>query len=154
MQTPLKALSWMVLNEVEASSDRLPDLADHNPADAQDELRDITAAVDWLEACGADVTDHRGAMLNDEETARILALPVVKVPVCVWYAETGKRGAGWYWDTAEDSGGFDRISPMGPFADKCGAQAAAEKLFKRCEWFDGLPDHYDADAADYGKHPA
>ena len=70
---PLQALSWMVLNEVEQSTERLPELACAQPDDARSELLDVIAAVDWLEARGVDVTEHRDAMLHDEWVARILA---------------------------------------------------------------------------------
>src|ERR1700722_11594390 len=37
-------------------------------------------------------------------------------PIAVFYAYAApKRREGWYWDDAEDHGGFDRVSPQGPF---------------------------------------
>lgn len=72
-RAPLAALSWMIFNEVEQSSDRLPELFSSDPGAAQRELRDVRAAVDWLEACGEAVEEHRGAMLADALEAEILA---------------------------------------------------------------------------------
>lgn len=57
--------------------------------------------------------------------------------MCCWW----DRG-GWYWDDAEDHGGFDRASPNGPCGSKCEAQADAENLLGPCTWFDGTPGHY------------
>jgi hypothetical protein len=60
----------MILNEVEASTDRLCGL---EPPAALEEMLDVEAAVDWLEASGVNVTQHRGAMPNDETRAQIVA---------------------------------------------------------------------------------
>lgn len=74
MNPPLNALSWMILNEIDQSSERLEDLF-HNDkqADAQAELRDVIAVTDWLEAQGADVNAHRGARLLEAFESEILA---------------------------------------------------------------------------------
>lgn len=63
-------------------------------------------------------------------------------PVCVWYSDAA---GGWRWDTGEDSGGFDRIGPRGPFGSKGDAQQDAADTFGVVVFFDGMPDHYDGD---------
>lgn len=35
----------------------------------------------------------------------------------------------WYWDDAEDHGGFDRCVPSGPFATETNAYLDASSLF-------------------------
>jgi hypothetical protein len=64
------------------------------------------------------------------------------VVVFVWWSDNAD---GWRWDTGEDSGGFDRVSPQGPFNDKAAAQDAAAALFPSVAFFDGMPDHYEGD---------
>ena len=46
-------------------------------------------------------------------------LPVYQI--AVWFEPDG-----WYWDDAEDHGGYDRISPNGPYASKVEAAKNAE----------------------------
>ena len=37
------------------------------------------------------------------------------ITVHIWPSE---QGTFWFWDTAEDSGGFDRLVPTGPFQSR------------------------------------
>jgi hypothetical protein len=37
------------------------------------------------------------------------------ITVHIWPSE---QGTFWFWDTAEDSGGFDRLVPTGPFRSR------------------------------------
>ena len=49
----------------------------------------------------------------------------------------------WFWDDAEDHGGFDRISPQGPFYSMDSARADAIARFPfPIEFKDGKPEHY------------
>lgn len=71
-----------------------------------------------------------------------------KIHLCCWWEDGTDRAAGWYWDSAEGSGGFDRISPEGPYESKAEVQASAESTWaiglhdSTIVWFDGKPDHY------------
>jgi hypothetical protein len=71
--------------------------------------------------------------------------------VAIFYGKKqGKRRAGWYWDDAQDRGGsdFDRVSPMGPFADYRAAEQDALDTLGAAEvkgWSAEVPDHYPAD---------
>lgn len=58
--------------------------------------------------------------------------------VCVWPRNSGL----WFWDDAEDHGGFDRISPMGPFHSREDAVADVRAIWTCAEIADGYPDHY------------
>lgn len=62
------------------------------------------------------------------------------VTICLWENQRGL----WYWDDAEDHGGFDAISPMGPFDSRRAAMADAQHMFGQCvvAWQDGEPSHY------------
>lgn len=66
------------------------------------------------------------------------------VNVCVWHSD---KAGGWRWDTSEDSGGFDRVSPSDPFGSLDEAQRDARRSFPDAVFFDGLPDHYEEDDA-------
>lgn len=79
-------------------------------------------------------------MCNDIGAAvAALALPG-HVTVRVWESWAGV----WFWDDAEDHGGFDRISPMGPHTSKQSAMDHATQCFNgmRLTFEDGKPDHY------------
>lgn len=68
--------------------------------------------------------------------------------ICLFYltkARAPKRRAGWYWDDAEDHGGHDRISPMGPFGDfDATKQDALDNLGAATvtAFSDTIPAHY------------
>ncbi len=65
------------------------------------------------------------------------------IRINVWYDENTKLGRGYYWDTSEDSGGYDRCSPQGPFKTPGAAEHDAARLFERqLIVSDGKPDHY------------
>lgn len=56
----------------------------------------------------------------------------------VWH---GPRG--WYWDDAEDHGGYDRMSPNGPHPWASAAEADARKVLgSDAEAFPGMPGYY------------
>lgn len=61
------------------------------------------------------------------------------VAVCMWH-----DGNGFLWDQAEDSGGFDRLVPMGPFDSENAAMLDASKTF--APWPVSIkrekPEHY------------
>lgn len=59
------------------------------------------------------------------------------ITICVW-----QNSKGWFWDDAEDHGGYDRISPMGPFESRGAASDNAREIFSTIEVIDGYPDHY------------
>ncbi len=61
--------------------------------------------------------------------------------VCVWRDEAANC---WRWDDAEDHGGFDSVSPSGPFATEWEAWEDAEKRFPNTSIFfeHGKPIHY------------
>lgn len=113
-------------------------------AGAPGELLDMADGSLWFHPySGADpvkITPHNRQALTIDNPA---------VSVYCWYVEERQgaphgAAAGWYWDTGEDTGGFDRISPMGPFERKDAAHADAMATFTRASIrsFDGLPDHY------------
>lgn len=63
--------------------------------------------------------------------------------VSVWWDDgSGERERGFYFDSAEDSGGFGRISPNGPHSTRHMAQLAALDLFKSARFVAGPPLHY------------
>lgn len=68
IKPPLSALRWMVLNEIEASTERLLHI---DPTAAASELADVEAVVEWLASQGAVTSDLRDAMPNDETVAAI-----------------------------------------------------------------------------------
>jgi hypothetical protein len=49
----------------------------------------------------------------------------------------------WYWDDAEDHGGFDRCVPSGPFPNRLAAIIAADPQHGDIEIREGKPPHYD-----------
>lgn len=57
--------------------------------------------------------------------------------VCVW-----NEGGKWFWDDSEDHGGFDRISPMGPFETERAAREDARAFSPTCSFEGGKPLHY------------
>ena len=62
-----------------------------------------------------------------------------KIKLCLWH-ESGK---GWFWDDSEDHGGFDRISPNGPFEDCLTAMDNAQETFNQSiEFLDEKPYYY------------
>lgn len=69
-----------------------------------------------------------------------ISAPHKPVRVAVW-----NEGESFFWDDAEDHGGFDRISPNGPFADRESAKADAVTAYGSVKVEAGPPDHY-ADA--------
>jgi hypothetical protein len=64
------------------------------------------------------------------------------VKVNTWYCNTCES---WHWDTCEDSGGFDRISPMGDFVTRLTAKNDAREMFKpaKIRAYFGYPNHYE-----------
>jgi arylsulfatase A-like enzyme len=68
IKPPLSALRWMVLNEIEASTERLLHI---DPTAAASELADVETVVEWLASQGAVTSDLRDAMPNDETVAAI-----------------------------------------------------------------------------------
>lgn len=63
--------------------------------------------------------------------------------VSLWWDDgSGERERGFWFDDAEDSGGFDRISPNGPHSTRHMAQLAALDLFKSARFVAGPPLHY------------
>jgi len=87
-------------------------------------------------------TDY-GAARTADIAALVASRKLVKI--CVWYAADPERGTGWFYDTAEDSGGFDRISPQGPFQTKEAAKGSARLVYLTlCEFLEDVtPEHYD-----------
>lgn len=58
--------------------------------------------------------------------------------VCIWF-----ENEAWWWDDAEDHGGFDRVSPQGPHYSMDFARAdAIRRLPFAIEFRDGKPTHY------------
>jgi hypothetical protein len=51
----------------------------------------------------------------------------------------------WFWDDAEDHGGFDRNVPSGPFASRDEAIQDANEIFGDAEVVDGKPDRYEVE---------
>jgi hypothetical protein len=66
------------------------------------------------------------------------------VTVCVW---TRKDTDLLYWDDAEDHGGFDRISPMGPFKTDAELRLNVSETFagSNIEYVHEMPDYYFCD---------
>lgn len=64
-----------------------------------------------------------------------------KPTICLW-----QDGFKWFWDDAEDHGGFDRCIPSGPFDTRTAAIDDALDVFGaeslRINW--GMPEHYRA----------
>lgn len=121
MNPPLNALSWMILNEIDQSSERLEDLF-HNDkqADAKAELLDVIAATEWLEWMGVDVTRHRAARLLPEIEAEILAWTPAPIYTAEDAAAKGYRVQSYFGPKTE--GGPDQIhygviAPDGSEAD-------------------------------------
>ena len=54
----------------------------------------------------------------------------------IWYND------GWYWDDAEDHGGYDRNTPCGPFNARRLAIADAEEVATIEEIIEGKPTRY------------
>lgn len=72
--------------------------------------------------------------------------------VCIW----NQDDRGWLWDDAEDHGGFDRVSPKGPFASEQEAKQDAADFFKtnvdNLEVINRRPDYYpDENSGDSGE---
>lgn len=64
-------------------------------------------------------------------------------PVCVWWEDgADDRERGFYFDSAEDSGGFDRISPNGPHSTRHAAELAALDLYRSARFIPSRPMHY------------
>jgi hypothetical protein len=92
---PHKALSWMILNEVEASTSRIEDdLFAAKPAEAQAELCDVLNAVHWLESAGVDVTKHIEALPSDEFVAKVLAWKAQPAPTAITLARFRRDDVG------------------------------------------------------------
>lgn len=64
----------------------------------------------------------------------------------VWYDEHHEDGPGWFWDDAEDHGGFDRNVSCGPFASRDEAIQDANEIFGNAEVIDGKPERYEVEA--------
>lgn len=69
--------------------------------------------------------------------------------VCVWHHDGGEIDGleydpGWYWDDSEDHGGYDRISPMGPYEDVTTVLGDASSVFEDTDvvFTMNMPDHY------------
>lgn len=60
-----------------------------------------------------------------------------KPRVAIW-----NEGESFFWDDAEDHGGFDRISPNGPFHTRAAAKHDAELVYGAVTVEDGPPAHY------------
>lgn len=59
----------------------------------------------------------------------------------VWHID----GEGWFWDDAEDHGGYDRCVPCGPFRARIDALKDAESICGVYDVEDGPPLHYPDD---------
>lgn len=78
---------------------------------------------------------------NGEDFAAYQVVPAdpEAAAVCIWF-----EGDGFWFDSAEDSGGFDRISPNGPHSTRHMAELAALDLYRSARFIDGKPRHYTA----------
>lgn len=69
------------------------------------------------------------------------------VIVCVWPSEAGTF---WFWDTAEDHGGIDRLVPTGPFPSRPLCIRDAQEAFfdtgERIVLREGKPERYAAES--------
>lgn len=82
---------------------------------------------------------------NGEDFAAYQVVPAdpEAARVCVWWEDGGAdRAQGFYFDDAEDHGGFDRISPSGPHSTRHMAELAALDLYRSARFIDGKPLHY------------
>lgn len=85
-----------------------------------------------------------------EEFADLLAPAPPPVDVCCWWnGEDGPKLLGWYFDAAEDSGGFDRISPEGPYDTQEAAQEAARLIYPGAVFIEDQPPHYPSNWQDF-----
>lgn len=67
---PLKALAWMIRDQVEQSTARLPDM---DAADALAELADVDSIVAWMIEQGAEAAALTECLPNDEEREELKA---------------------------------------------------------------------------------
>jgi hypothetical protein len=91
-------------------------------SDYHEEIAQTARLMICAQALGAppEFVANRLGLLNPEE----VRVERPTLDVTVWW-DADATPTGWYWDATEDSGGFDRVSPRGPYFSREAAVANA-----------------------------